>query len=59
MKRSDFDLQLAPEGKEQVKLLVTFDEYYKKLVDQVRKIDFLNKYFMLKSLVVVFLAVWD
>lgn len=37
VKRSDFDLQLGPEGKDQVKLLVTFDDYYKKLVDQVRK----------------------
>lgn len=35
VKRSEFDINLAPEGKEVVKMLVTYDEYYKKLVDQV------------------------
>ncbi|KAG7311372.1 hypothetical protein JYU34_002411 [Plutella xylostella] len=34
VKRYEFDLSMAPEGKEQVQLLVTFDDYYKKLVDQ-------------------------
>lgn len=35
VKRHEFDVNLAPEAKEQINLLVTFDEYYKKLVDQV------------------------
>ncbi|XP_068621101.1 annulin-like isoform X2 [Battus philenor] len=34
VKRKEFDLNLAPEAKELVTLLVTFDEYFKKLVDQ-------------------------
>ncbi|XP_037297754.1 annulin isoform X2 [Manduca sexta] len=34
VKRYDFDVTLAPEGKENVQMLVTFDDYYKKLVDQ-------------------------
>uniref|UniRef100_A0A2A4JKA1 protein-glutamine gamma-glutamyltransferase n=1 Tax=Heliothis virescens TaxID=7102 RepID=A0A2A4JKA1_HELVI len=34
VKRSEFDMNLGPEGKEVVKMLVTFDDYYKKLVDQ-------------------------
>lgn len=35
VKREEFDRMLAPEGKENITLLVTFDDYYKKLVDQV------------------------
>lgn len=35
VKREEFDLALPPEGKERINLLVTFDDYYKKLVDQV------------------------
>ena len=35
VKRREFDLKMEPEGKEVIKMLVTFDEYYKKLVDQV------------------------
>lgn len=34
VKRYEFDLRVAPEGKESVKMLVTFDDYYTKLVDQ-------------------------
>ncbi|XP_052759591.1 annulin isoform X1 [Galleria mellonella] len=34
VKRYEFDTTLAPEAKEEVKMLVTFDDYYKKLVDQ-------------------------
>ncbi|KOB66015.1 Annulin [Operophtera brumata] len=34
VKRSEFDLKLDPEGKERVNMLVSFDDYYKKLVDQ-------------------------
>lgn len=36
VKRSEFDLKLDPEGKERVNMLVSYDEYYKKLVDQVK-----------------------
>lgn len=35
VKRYEFDLKLAPEGKDKIKMLVTFDDYYTKLVDQV------------------------
>lgn len=35
VKRYEFDHTLAPEGKERVNMLVTFNDYYKKLVDQV------------------------
>lgn len=35
VKRNEFDMKIEPEQKEIVKMLVTFDEYYKKLVDQV------------------------
>ncbi|CAG4998459.1 unnamed protein product [Parnassius apollo] len=34
VKRKEFDLNLAPEAKEVISILVTFDEYFKKLVDQ-------------------------
>lgn len=36
VKRKEFDFDLAPEAKELVTLTVTFDDYFKKLVDQVR-----------------------
>lgn len=36
VKRYEFDVIIAPEGKEKINMLVTFDEYFKKLVDQVR-----------------------
>lgn len=35
VKRHEFNTTLAPEAKEVIKLHVTFDDYYKKLVDQV------------------------
>ncbi|XP_072936841.1 annulin-like isoform X2 [Epargyreus clarus] len=34
VKRDEFDIILAPEAKEQVTMLVTFDDYFKRLVDQ-------------------------
>ncbi|XP_063376431.1 annulin isoform X1 [Cydia fagiglandana] len=34
VKRQEFDTTLAPEAKDQVTMLVTFDEYYKRLIDQ-------------------------
>ncbi|XP_022820875.1 annulin-like [Spodoptera litura] len=34
VKRSDFNINLKPESKEVIKMLVTFDDYYKKLGDQ-------------------------
>lgn len=35
VKRLEFDKVLAPEAKENITLNVTFEDYYKKLVDQV------------------------
>ncbi|XP_041969290.1 annulin-like isoform X2 [Aricia agestis] len=34
VKREEFDKVIQPEGKDNISLLVTFDDYYKKLVDQ-------------------------
>ncbi|KAI5632166.1 transglutaminase family domain-containing protein [Phthorimaea operculella] len=34
VKREEFNMSIGPEAKERVSLLVTFDNYYKKLVDQ-------------------------
>ncbi|CAH1644819.1 unnamed protein product [Spodoptera littoralis] len=34
VKRLEFDINLKPKGKEVIKMLVTFDDYYKKLGDQ-------------------------
>ncbi|CAB3230840.1 unnamed protein product [Arctia plantaginis] len=34
VKRSEFNMKIGPGAKEDVKMMVTFDEYYKKLVDQ-------------------------
>lgn len=34
VKKYEFDLTLAPEAKDQIKLTVTFNDYYKKLIDQ-------------------------
>ncbi|XP_013182952.2 annulin isoform X1 [Amyelois transitella] len=34
VKRYEFDVKVAPIAKEEVKMLVTFDDYYSKLVDQ-------------------------
>lgn len=36
VKRSEFNKKIAPASKEEVKMMVTFDDYYKKLIDQVR-----------------------
>lgn len=35
VKRQDFEEALAPEEKRQVVMMVSFNEYYKRLVDQV------------------------
>lgn len=35
VKRYEFDMKLKPEQKEKVQMLVTFDDYFKKLIDQV------------------------
>lgn len=35
VKRHEFDMKMAPEKKETITLPVTFNDYYKKLVDQV------------------------
>lgn len=34
VKRYEFDMKLKPEQKEKVQMLVTFDDYFKKLIDQ-------------------------
>lgn len=34
VKRYEFDMKIQPEQKETVQMLVTFDDYYKKLIDQ-------------------------
>lgn len=36
VKRHEFDVVLKPAAKQRVDMLVTFDDYYKRLVDQVR-----------------------
>lgn len=35
VKRKEFEFNMTPEAKEVVTLMVTFDDYFKKLVDQV------------------------
>ena len=35
VKRHEFDMLMTPEAKEKITLLVTFNDYYKKLIDQV------------------------
>lgn len=51
VKRHEFDIVVTPEAKEKVTLLVTFDDYYKKLIDQV------SLYFLIRfTLITVFVS---